>query len=109
MGRPALQVEGIMEPVRLTKDEWDDLEPRLAEAERVAHERYLQSPETRALVGDSDKTPGYLLLQRLKALKDNEAVKLFRAVEMYHHELTRADIAAAFARGREIGEGRGEG
>lgn len=92
-----------MELCRLTKEEWDDLESRLAEAERAAHERYMASPETRALLGDTDKTPGYLLLQRLKELNDQQAVKLFRAVEMYHHELSRADIAAAFLRGREIG------
>ena len=101
-----------MEPFRLTKEEWEELEPRLAQAERVAHDRYMQSPETRALIGESDKTPGYLLLQRLKEKDDSDAIKLFRAVEMYHHELTRADITAAYVRGREIGsekrERRGE-
>jgi len=96
-----------MEPGRLTKEEWDDLEPRLAQAERAAHERYMRSPETRSLVGETDKTPGYLLLQRLKERDDTEAVKLFHAVEMYHHELSRADIAAAFLRGRELGQQRG--
>ena len=92
-----------MEVPRLTKGEWDDLEPRLAAADSAAHERYMQSPETRALLGDTDKTPGYVLLQRLKALSDPEVVKLFRAVEMYHHELTRMNIAAAYLRGKEIG------
>ncbi len=89
--------------VRLTKEEWDDLEPRLLEAERAAHERFMDSPETQALMGRSEHTPGYLLLQQLKALNDSAAVQLFRAVEMYHHELTRADIAAAFVHGRELG------
>jgi hypothetical protein len=98
-----------MEPVRLTKEEWDDLEPRLAQAERVAHDRYMQSPETRALIGENEETPGYLLLQRLKELDDQDAIKLFRAMEMYHHELTRSDITAAFVRGREVGGERRAG
>jgi hypothetical protein len=92
-----------METGRLTKEEWDDLEPRLAAAEQDAHQQFMESPETRALLGETEKTPGYLLLQRVKELNDQEAVKLFRAVEMYHHELTRADIAAAYLRGKEIG------
>lgn len=94
--------------VRLTKEEWADLEPRLKEAERIAHDGYMASEEVRALVGDSDRTPPYLLLQHLRALKDEDAVRLFRATEMYYHELTRADIAAAFVRGREVGEAGGE-
>lgn len=92
-----------MGPLRLTKEEWEDLEPDLAEAERVAHDLFMHSAEARKLVGETSRTPGYLLLQRLKQLDDKEAVKLFRAVEMYHHELTRADISAAFLRGKELG------
>jgi hypothetical protein len=93
-----------MDAVRLTKEEWDDLEPRLVEAERSAHEHFMQSAETQAVMAGSDKTPGYLLLQRLKQLNDPTVVQLFRAMEMYHHEITRADIAVAFTRGKEVGK-----
>ena len=55
------------------------------------------------MTGGGEYTPGYLLLQRLKAASDLDGIRLFRAMEMYHHELTRADISAAFLRGREIG------
>jgi hypothetical protein len=92
---------------RLTKEEWDDLEPRLAEAERSAHQHYMESSEVHSLLGETDKTPGYLLLRRLKALDDEELIGLFRAMEMYQHELTRADITVAFLRGKEIGRAEG--
>jgi len=88
---------------RLTKDEWDDLEPVLAEADRAAHEKFMESPEARDTLGGADKSPGYLLLQRLKELNDEVAIKLFRATEMYYHEITRADISAAFLRGKQVG------
>ena len=88
---------------RITQDEWQDLEPRLAAAERVAHDEYVGSAEAAALLGGREYTPGYLLLQRLKAANDQEGIRLFRAMEMYHHEITRADITAAFLRGKEIG------
>jgi len=94
---------------RLTKEEWDELEPLLAAADRAAHERFMGSPETRTLMGDTDKTPGYLLLQHLKKLDDQAAVKLFRAAEMYQHEITRADITAAYLRGKKIGGAEAEG
>ena len=88
---------------RLTKEEWDDLEPILAKADRVAHENFMSSPETRVLLGDSDKSPGFLLLQHLKKTGDQDAVKLLRAAEMYYHEITRADITAAYLRGKDAG------
>jgi hypothetical protein len=88
---------------RLTKEEWDDLEPRLAKADRDTHERFVSGAEAKSLLGDTDKTPGFLLLQRLKELGDETAVKLFRAAEMYHHEITRADIGLAYLRGKEVG------
>ncbi|MGD0111655.1 MAG: hypothetical protein ABSD48_07305 [Armatimonadota bacterium] len=94
-----------MDAVRLTKEEWDDLEPRLVEAERAAHEHFMQSAETQAVMGASEHTPGYVLLQRLKQLDDPAMVQFFRATEMYHHEITRADIAVAYARGKEVGAG----
>ncbi len=85
----------------LTAEDWADLEPRLAAAERAAHDAFMATEEVAALTGGKDFTPGYLLLQRLRALNDSEAVRLFRAMEMYHHEITRADITAAFLRGQE--------
>ncbi len=85
----------------LTAEEWDDLEPRLAAAEREAHDAFMTNEDVLALTGAAEFTPGYLLLQRLKTLNDPEAIRLFRAMEMYHHEITRADIAAAYLRGRE--------
>lgn len=97
----------MAEKDRLSKEEWDDLEPILAEADRAAHERFMGSPETRRLMGEAEKGPGYVLLQRLKELGDDRAVSLFRATEMYHHEITRADIRAAYLRGREVGRARG--
>ena len=89
---------------QMTTEEWEDLEPRLAAAERAAHEAFMATEEVTELTGGAEFTPGYLLLQRLKAANDQESIHLFRAMEMYHHELTRADIAAAFLRGREIGK-----
>ena len=85
----------------LTAEDWDDLEPRLAAAERGAHDAFMATEEVIALTGGSEFTPGYLLLQRLKSLSDPEGIRLFRAMEMYHHEITRADITAAFLRGQE--------
>jgi len=93
---------------RLTKDEWDDLEPILAEADRVAHENFMSSPEIRTLLGDSDKSPGFVLLQHLKSSGDQEAVKLLRATEMYYHEITRSDIAAAYLHGKKAGRSEAE-
>ncbi len=84
----------------LTAEEWEDLEPRLAAAERGAHEAFMATEDMAALTG-GEFTPGYLLLQKLKEMDDAEAIRLFRAVEMYHHEITRADIAAAYLRVRE--------
>ena len=93
----------MSEPDRLSKEEWDDLEPRLVKAEREAHERFMASPEARKLIPETEKTPGYLLLQKLRETDDAETIRLFRAMEMYYHELTRADITIAFLRGKEAG------
>ncbi len=93
----------MAEQARMTKEEWDEVEPTLAEADRKAHEQFMASPEAKALLGDTEMTPGYLLLQRLKEIGDQAAIKLFRAAEMYHHEITRADISAAFLKGKEVG------
>lgn len=88
---------------RMTQEEWKDLEPRLAAAERVAHDEYVRGEEVAEFTGGGEHTPGYVLLQHLKASGDQEGIRLFRAVEMYHHEIARADINAAFMRGKEIG------
>ncbi len=88
---------------RLTKEEWDTLEPLLAEADKTTHEQFVAAAEAQTLTGVTDKSPGYLLLQRIKELGDDTAIKLFRASEMYHHEITRADITAAFLRGLQLG------
>jgi hypothetical protein len=93
----------MAETGRLTKEEWDDLEAHLVGAENAVHTQFMESAEAKELMGETDKTPGYLLLHRLRELNDGEAVRLFRAVEMYHHELSRADIAAAYLRGKEVG------
>jgi hypothetical protein len=97
----------MAEKDRLTKEEWGDLESRLVEAENTAHTQFMANSEAKKLMGETDKTPGYLLLQRLRELGDKQAVDLFRAVEMYHHELSRADIAAAYLRGKEVGRREG--
>ena len=93
----------MAETPRLTKQQWDDLEPLLAAADRAAHQRFMRSAEAASVMRGSDKTPGYLLLERLKQLHDPTVVKLFRAMEMYHHEITRADITAAYLRGEQLG------
>jgi len=94
---------------RLTKEEWEDLESHLVDAEGAAHRQFMGSQTAKELMGDTDKTPGYLLLQRLRELSDPQAIRLFRAVEMYHHELSRADIAAAYLRGKEAGRNEAAG
>ena len=99
----------MAESSRLTKEEWDALEPRLEHAERTAHGLFMQNAETQALLGGVEHTPGYVLLQHLKGQNDQTAIRLFRAVEMYHHELTRANIAAAFLYGKEMGRSGGAG
>jgi hypothetical protein len=88
----------------MTAEEWEALEPRLAAAERAAHEEYMSAPETVEVLGGTDLTPGYLLLQHLKEAGDQPGIRLFRAMEMYHHEITRADIAAAYAFGKSGGK-----
>src|SRR3990170_1360109 len=82
---------------RLTREEWQDLEPYLAEAEEKARLEFFASEQAREVLGDSRETPGYHLLKRLKAKEEAEAVQLFRLAELYQHEMTRADIAAAYS------------
>ncbi len=41
----------MAEAVRLTKEEWDALEPLLADADKAVHEQFVGSPESKALTG----------------------------------------------------------
>jgi len=88
-----------MERTHLTKQEWKALEPYLAEAEERARAQYLASQEARQTLGETQQTPGYLLLKHLRDQGDEVGVRLLRAAEMYQHELARADITAAYLRG----------
>ena len=92
-----------LERDHLTKEEWQDLEPYLVEAEAHARAEYLATEQAKALLGERQETPGYLLLQRLKERGDEEGVRLFRAAEMYQHELVRHDLAVAYLRGKQVG------
>ena len=97
----------MAEQDRLTKEQWQDLEPYLAEAEERARREFFASEQARAVIGDSQETPGLHLLNRLKASQDAEAIRLFRLTELYQHEIARADIVAAFLRGFQLGGERG--
>lgn len=92
----------MLERSHLTKEEWDDLEPLLVEAERHAHDEYLTQEAPLELRG-AESSPGGLLLRRLIASGDREALALFRAAEMYFHELSRHGYAAAYLRGKQVG------
>ncbi len=94
---------------RLTKEEWEALEPLLRDADRAVHESFLSNADATAVLGDSDRSPGYVLLQHLKQSGDERGVKLFRTVEMYQHEITRADITVAFLLGKRVGRAEGGG
>lgn len=84
----------------LTQQEWEELEPRLAAAEAHAHDEFFEMEEARALLGEDRTTPGARLLRLLLQGGNEEAVALFRAAEMYNHELTRHGYAAAYRGGR---------
>ena len=85
----------------LTREEWEQLEPRLAAAEAHAHDEFFTMDDAKALVGEDRTTPGSRLLRLLLQSGDDEAVALFRAAEMHSHELTRHGYAAAFRCGQE--------
>ncbi|HUT73640.1 MAG TPA: hypothetical protein VM221_02250 [Armatimonadota bacterium] len=87
--------------LHLTQQEWERLEPQLAAAEAHAHEEFFDMEEARALLGEDRTTPGARLLRRLLQGGDETAVALFRAAEMYNHELTRHGYAAAYRCGRD--------
>jgi len=88
----------------LTQQEWEHLEPRLSAAEAHAHEEFFETEEAQALLGDDRATPGSRLLRLLLQSGNDEAVAVFRAMEMYNHELTRHGYAAALRLGVEMGK-----
>jgi hypothetical protein len=87
----------------LTQEEWEDLEPRLVSAEAHAHDEFFDMEEMRAVLGEDRTTPGARLLRRLLQAGDEEAEALFRAAELYNHELTRHGYAAAYRCGEDAG------
>jgi hypothetical protein len=95
----------MIEQTHLTREEWEDLEPLLRQAEQHAHEEYVSQEAPAGMLPDADATPGGLLLRRLIARGDAESVALFRAAEMYFHELSRHGYATAYLRGKQVGGG----
>ncbi len=85
----------------LTQQEWEALELRLAAAEAHAHDEFFAMDEAKAFLGEDRTTPGARLLRLLLQSGDDQAVALFRAAEMYNHELTRHGYAAAYHCGCE--------
>jgi hypothetical protein len=93
----------MLDRTHLTHEEWADLEPLLLQAEKHAHKEYFAQEAPPGLLPDAETSPGGLLLRHLIARGDEEAVALFRAAEMYFHELSRHGYAAAYLRGKEVG------
>ena len=85
----------------LMQREWEDLEPRLAAAEAHAHNEFFEMAEMQAVLGEDRTTPGARLLRLLLQSDNEEAVALFRAAELYNHELTRHGYAAAYRCGMD--------
>jgi len=90
----------------LLQQEWEQLEPRLAAAEAHAHREFFEIEEIRAVLGEDRTTPGARLLRLLLQAENEEAVALFRAAEMYNHELTRHGYAAAYRCGADAAGAR---
>jgi len=80
----------------LSQQEWEELEPRLAAAEAHAHGEFFEMEDMQQVLGADRTTPGARLLRLLLQGGDEEAIALFRAAEMYNHELTRHGYAAAY-------------
>ena len=91
----------MSDQLHLTQEEWEHLEPRLAAAEAHAYDEFFAMQDAQALLGDDRTTPGARLLRLLLQSGDETAVALFRATEMYNHELTRHGYAAAYRCGAE--------
>ena len=88
-----------MQRFRLTEDEWQQLEPTLAEAERDAEKEFFGEQGVQV-------SPGTLLLRHLMQRGDVEGIMLLRAAEMHQHELSRAGYMAAFVAGGRGGRKR---
>jgi len=89
----------------LTKEEWASLEPLLREAENHAHAEFFAGQAAQDLLREgTEETPGNILLRYLRERGDSGAVRLFRAMELYQHELVRHGLAAAYRLGQETGE-----
>ncbi|UCH33547.1 MAG: hypothetical protein JSV65_13380 [Armatimonadota bacterium] len=86
----------MADDLHLTQEEWEALEPHLATAETHAHDEFFTMDDMQQILGDDRTTPGARLLRLLLQSGNDEAVALFRAAEVYNHELTRHGYAAAF-------------
>ena len=96
----------MADDLHLTQEEWEEIEPQLAAAEAHAHDEFFDMEEAQALLGDDRTTPGARLLRMLLQSGNDAAVALFRAAEMYNHELTRHGYAAAYRCGFRRGHGQ---
>lgn len=86
----------MSDDLHLTQQQWESLEPCLAAAEAHAHDEFFDMEDAKALLGEDRTTPGARLLRVLLQSGNEAAVALFRAAEMYNHELTRHGYAAAY-------------
>jgi hypothetical protein len=86
----------------MTEEQWAIIEPLLRESESHAHEEFFESQIAKDLLREgSDETPGNILLRYLRSRGDDTAVRLFRAMELYQHEILRHDLAIAFHLGQD--------
>lgn len=93
-----------MDTFRMDKEDWEKLEPLLVEAEREGHREYFAEHGGE----EGTESPGALLLRHLMRRGDAEGLILFRAVEMYFHELSRKGYAAAYMLGKQSGKSKGK-
>jgi hypothetical protein len=92
----------MKDTLHLTEEQWAVLEPLMQEAETHAHEEFFASHLTKDLLREgSQETPGNILLRYLKERGDETAIRLFRAMELYNHEIVRHDLAVAFHLGQK--------
>ncbi|NIM04433.1 MAG: hypothetical protein GTN69_06580 [Armatimonadetes bacterium] len=86
----------------MTEEEWARLEALLRDSEKHAHAEFFASQVAKDLLREgTEETPGNVLLRYLRERGDETAVRLFRAMELYNHELVRHDLAVAFHLGKE--------
>jgi hypothetical protein len=92
-----------MKITHLTEKQWEKLEPLLQEAEMHAHEEFFAGEAAKDLLREgTNETPGNILLRYLREKGDDTGLRLFRAMELYQHEIVRHDLAAAFQLGRKM-------